>query len=470
MVTREGVPLVRTGSYILSTGPATFTEEDIRAAVAAYANDPAVHAPRVKIDGLGANFDPDAHGGEPALGTVTNLRASDDGQWLLGDLVIPKWLDDVADWAYPSRSVEGGQGVTTATGQKHDLVITAVALLGVDAPGISTLTDLADFIANGPQKGERVGEPAEVLAADGSTATSTIRAGMDQDIVRRRFVETLDEGDAALPDGVPTWAVWPVAIRFDAAGKPYLKVEDESTGRLYRVDFSISGNEVSFSDSWLEVMEEDTPVAAGSAERPRTVIAWQDRAESRPNPDTEEHDVDIASIRQAAGLTAEQLPDDATAEQVAEALRTTPAPAPAPEGDAAPEAAAEEPEPVAAQAPNIPEGMVLVEADTINELRAGAQRGTEARDLLDRQERDQIIAQAMQDGRIRPAARGDWEQRWERDREETRTLLTAEADKGGLPKGLVPLEARGATRSESDETNDDGQGTGWFPQLEQKGA
>jgi hypothetical protein len=41
------------------------------------------------------------------------------------------------------------------------------------------------------------------------------------------------------------------------------------------VDFSISGNEVTFANGpdWAEVVEEDVPVAAGAA-RPRTVAVW----------------------------------------------------------------------------------------------------------------------------------------------------------------------------------------------------
>jgi hypothetical protein len=268
MTTREGVPIARTGSYVLSTGPATFTEEDLKAAVAAYANDPAVHAPRIKIDGLGASFDPDAHGGEPALGTATNLRLSANAQEVLADVVIPKWLDDMADWAYPNRSIEGAQGVVTATGQSHDLVITAVALLGVDLPGISTLPDLADLLANGPPVGEAA-TPEKIMAAAGWKGTP-VRAGLDQDIVRRRFVDSLEEGEVEMPPDVQSqWALWPCAIRFDSGGNAYLKVEDESTGRLYRYDFAITGNEVTFTFK-TEVMEEDTPVAAGAPRNKRS--------------------------------------------------------------------------------------------------------------------------------------------------------------------------------------------------------
>jgi hypothetical protein len=472
MTTREGVPIARTGSYVLSTGPATFTEEDLKAAVAAYANDPAVHAPRIKIDGLGASFDPDAHGGEPALGTATNLRLSANAQEVLADVVIPKWLDDMADWAYPNRSIEGAQGVVTATGQSHDLVITAVALLGVDLPGISTLPDLADLLANGPPVGEAA-TPEKIMAAAGWKGTP-VRAGLDQDIVRRRFVDSLEEGEVEMPPDVQSqWALWPCAIRFDSGGNAYLKVEDESTGRLYRYDFAITGNEVTFTFK-TEVMEEDTPVAAG-APRPQTVQVWASRAESRPTPKQEEHDVDISAIREAAGLTAEQLPDDATPEQVADALRTTPAPEAKPGDEPITEPtgekpeekpAEEEPAPVAASAPKLPEGTTLIDSEELEHLRAGAKTAIDLAKSAAEKERDQVFAKAMDEGRFAPSRREHYLQAWERDPEGTRHLLKAKAEDGGLAPNLVPVQARG-TSPQADAANDN-VGTGLFPELEEK--
>jgi hypothetical protein len=65
-----------------------------------------------------------------------------DGETLYGDYVVPPGLAAVIDWAFPSRSIEGAPGSImgpTATGRTHELTITAVALLGVDLPGVSTL-------------------------------------------------------------------------------------------------------------------------------------------------------------------------------------------------------------------------------------------------------------------------------------------------------------------------------------------
>lgn len=137
--TIPGVELIRCGVWDLSTGPWTVTPADLVAAVAAHRAG-ALRKPVVKIGHLDERFD-----GEPALGYVDNLRITDNGQTLVGDLVgVPALLADVAAAAYPDRSVEGIQGFTDPSGTSYGFVLTAVALLGATAPGVSTLRSLAD--------------------------------------------------------------------------------------------------------------------------------------------------------------------------------------------------------------------------------------------------------------------------------------------------------------------------------------
>jgi hypothetical protein len=163
LVTIPGVPILRVGmGYPLASGKKTFTEEDIAAAANAYATDPAVKAPRIKIDAVAKamGLDPEAHGGEPAFGWFDNLRVSEDGQELIADAHCPAWVRDAMEWAYPSLSVEGPPpGWTSPTGRTHELVITAVALLGTDWPGCTTLDDFRELLAKGPALAE---EPDEV--------------------------------------------------------------------------------------------------------------------------------------------------------------------------------------------------------------------------------------------------------------------------------------------------------------------
>jgi hypothetical protein len=125
-----------------------------------------------------------------------------EGETLYGDYLVPPGLAAVIDWSFPSRSVEaitGSMMGPTATGRTHELVITAVALLGVDLPGVSTLPDLMDVLAtfSGEQPEQAwswrpSSDPSErVEPVDTSRA---IRAGLDQELVRRRFFDLADSG------------------------------------------------------------------------------------------------------------------------------------------------------------------------------------------------------------------------------------------------------------------------------------
>lgn len=465
LVRIENVPLLRTGQdYPLSTGPRTFTEEDLQAAVAALANDPAVRPARIKIDGLAESFDPDAHGGEPALGWIEDLAVSANGQELTGTLVVPDWLEAVADFAYPNRSVEGFVHATTATGQSHDFVLTAVALLGVDLPGISTLPDLAEFLNSGPAGAA----PApEAIAASAKWEGDPVKAGMDQEIVRRRLMDWIQGGADGqdLPESNDSvWDLWPVALRFDDQGKPYAKVMDEGTGRLYSVSIAVSGNDVTFGP-FVEVMEQDVPVAA-AADRPAGKV-WASRADVRPTPTDEETDMDIAALREAAGLTAEQLPDDATPEQVTEAMRLPVEPPEEEEEVPTPEAPAETPEPVAASA-KLPEGVVAIDKATLETLQAGAQTAQQIAAKQAREDRDRVIASAVREGRFAPAQRENYERLWDSDPDGTRKLLTASAEDGGLAPNTISVEARATMEQDTGGQQDNGRGTGLFDHLYEK--
>jgi len=155
------VPICETGiSYPLSTGDHTFTPEDLALAVEAQ-GDPAVVAPRI---GLGHD-DPRFNGdGEPALGRVENMRLSANEQTIVGDYMgVPEWLAKIMSVAYPNRSIEGSTNVTTVTGNKYPLIITAVKQLGVMCPGVSTLEDIPVLLsAKGPEDVKM-----QVAASDG---------------------------------------------------------------------------------------------------------------------------------------------------------------------------------------------------------------------------------------------------------------------------------------------------------------
>lgn len=140
---RTGIELIRTGSWAASTGSWNPTREDILAAVKAQ-ECPAVRRPRLKLGHTDERFNGD---GEPALGWFENLRTSDGGHTLLADQVALPWLNQVQAAAYPDRSIEGNYKHRCSLGHEHPFVITAVALLGVTPPAVSTLKSVQDLPA-----------------------------------------------------------------------------------------------------------------------------------------------------------------------------------------------------------------------------------------------------------------------------------------------------------------------------------
>jgi hypothetical protein len=141
---RPGVELVNAGSWKLLSGSWNPNRTDILAAVEA-AKCPAVRRPKLKLGHLDPRFnEPDdaQMDGTPSLGWFDNLRASADGNTLIGDQVALPWLSKVQAAAYPDRSVEGTHNARCALGHVHPFVITAVSLLGETPPGIPTLKSI----------------------------------------------------------------------------------------------------------------------------------------------------------------------------------------------------------------------------------------------------------------------------------------------------------------------------------------
>jgi hypothetical protein len=287
LTTRTNVEIVKTGiEYPLSTGPATFTPEDLAQAVAAV-DDPAITNPRIW---LGHPDDPRIHGkrapggppsGEPAVGKVTNMRLEEDGHLIVGDLEgIPVWLDGIMASAYPSRSIEANFDVETVTGHKWRLVINGLALLGVVWPGVSTLEDIASLYATAGPDGVEVIEatkekPVTITAAAGRTVVGQITV----EDLRRQFYESLT-GDQAW------W--WIRAIYLD----PNELIIDDDEGGLYRVGFDVNGDEIAFEDpktvkiKYVNASNGGVGSETINAGREHVVL-FASRDESRPEADAD---------------------------------------------------------------------------------------------------------------------------------------------------------------------------------------
>jgi hypothetical protein len=286
LTTLKNVQIIKTGiEYPLSSGPATFTPEDLAQAVAAQ-DDPAISQPRIW---LGHPDDPRIHGqrssgppsGEPAVGKVTNMRLEEDGHMIIGDLEgVPMWLAGIMASAFPSRSIEGAFDVETVTGHKWRLVISGLALLGVVWPGVSTLEDIASLYTNeGPADVEVVEATKEIPVTITASTARTVEGQVTVEDLRRSFYENLS-GDQAW------W--WIRAIYLD----PNEFIVDDDEGSLYRVPFEVSGEDITFGDPKAVKVKyvnasnggvTAEPINAGRAH----VALFASRDESRPEAGTD---------------------------------------------------------------------------------------------------------------------------------------------------------------------------------------
>jgi hypothetical protein len=503
IVTVRQVPIVMAGvEYKLSTGPATFTPEDIMDFVASQ-DDPAIVPPRLKIghesilsntesaDGTLKNFDD----GVPSLGKFINISFDEDNIMAVGDLVTVRWLAEIMPLAYPNRSIEGFQEALTNTGHVWGLVVHAVALLGVVWPGVSTLDDLPLLYgADAPDGIEVVNEDGEevdvnkfVAAARARTAAapgSPVSAAVNVEDVRRQYYDSLNADQM-------WW--WIRAIYIDPNE---LIVQDDDSGELFRVPFNVSGDTVEFSDP-EQVQIQYVNVNAGQGDHERRAVAlvasagrqlavYASRAESRPESNEQEDNTmrlsaaAIAALRARLGLTAEQLPDGATEAQIS-AAGITPqlcatlginasegdnppepvqpgqgGPPSDPNADPEEEGDIEEPgtggdTPPATDPPPataaLPDGMIAVPATEWARVQQGTQAALARAETDENDRRDRALSAGLSDGRIRPADVPSYRNMHAAggaSREVFYRLLTETVENGGLAAGLVPVTERGA--------------------------
>lgn len=490
--------------YPLASGPATFTPDDLLEAVASQ-NDPAIQSPRVW---LGHVDDDRFHKGratvagsaEPALGKIINLRVEDEGMTLVGDVAgIPTWLAKILSSAYPSRSIEGFQGAKTVTGGEWGLVITDLALLGVTWPGVTTLKDLeALYSEDGPEGVEVKEETMAVAAARSVSAQANIED------VRRDFYKAL--GDMNISP-----YSWIRAMQLD----PNELIVDDDEGDLWAVTFDTSKDPIEFGEptkkkiQYVNASQRTDPDARGLIVRALTAGAkvaasWDQRTESRPTSNNQENGMtpeQIKLLRAKLGLSEEQLPDDATQDQITAALggsgnpsppavpETTPpstapgqtAPTPDETRDRpSPDQTPSAPDPLqpnapaavaASQAPQLPEGYVAVPASDWAQVQANSARSAKFVADQDKTRRLGIVAAAVKEGRIAPAQKPEFERRiTEADPAGTEKLLTASVAEGGLMPGTIPVTARGVDPSAVGTDTEEAYPEHWLPELQQSGS
>jgi hypothetical protein len=140
LVTVPDIELMKVGKWDVSTGEFEVTPELITAAIDAHQSG-VLRKPVIRLGHNDPRFS-----GDPAVGYIDNVRASEDGSTLLGDLVgMPEWLGEILPSAYPDRSIEGLYDYHAPDGSEHPFILTGLGLLGVTPPGVSSLKSMQDI-------------------------------------------------------------------------------------------------------------------------------------------------------------------------------------------------------------------------------------------------------------------------------------------------------------------------------------
>jgi hypothetical protein len=461
------VELMHTGTWNLSTGPVTFTVDDLAAAVGAL-DCPAVRRPILKL-----GHTPDPAPGQPAVGFIANMATTEAGRTLVGDYVgLPGWLvdqddngDSVLTSAYPDRSVEGEYGHRCQIGHYHPFVITAVALLGAEQPGIGTiqsLQDLADLYGVAAAADEATGEPITITVHSRqgggimpNPRPRTVAATVTTEDVRRAFYAS------PMGDG---WSSWIEEIQLDPL---QLIVMDDDKAVRSRIPVIVGDGDgtdaVAFGDPIAVVVRYDDVAAAAAVAPVGRSIRFASRKESRPAPTTAQQMAEVAAaaakakqtspvtagastkgagmdpakLREGLGLALDASDEDVNAAmQATLQATTTPTTTPAAPTAATPVEPAVEPV-AAGGAPPKMAGTMVIDASAWDAQQERIKRLEAQETKRAREERDQVIAAAVADGKFQPARKEHWVRLWDADPEGTRQVIA------GLTKNVIPVASLG---------------------------
>jgi ATP-dependent protease ClpP protease subunit len=182
---------------------------------------------------------------------------------------------------------------------------------------------------------------------------------------------------------------------------------------------------------------------AGRSEAPAPILP------AKPPETTNQEGTDLMSdtlnLRERLGLKAEAS-DEEVAAKLDAVLKNSEAPADPPVADpvADPETGDDNPKPDETPEP----GVVKVDEEMLNSLRADALAGRQAREQQQAEHRENVVNTAISDGRIAFARKADWLKNLAAD-------PGAEATLNSLAKGLIPVNGpQGYTGSLSDVAED----------------
>lgn len=499
LVTVPNIELLEVGQeWETSTGLFDFTPEDLKSCIASQ-DDPSLRTPVVKLGHVDPRFD-----GQPSLGRIENLRLTNNDQTLVGDFVgVPLWLAKVLYSAFPRRSIEGQFSYTTRTGNTWPMILTGVALLGDAYPAIDTLEDIQAIWGETPPPLYPVQEVEEIaasgsffrarkvddmpnwlrkhaVAAATSNGGTTVEASVSLDTVRRAYYEQPDTG--------MWWWIREVRIN------PLTLIVDDDEGGLWEVPVTVDANDaVTFGEPTAVKVEyvaaSGVPVPALSRGQ---ILASKHNSpeetgrEARASAETEEPNPDSSTTTQEGSLmdlTPEELaalglPADATREQISAAIlgrnetaeETDPATEDTTSEETTAPAEAQTEAPAEAQvaatessAVNVPEGMVLVDSATLEELRNGVAASNALIQRQEQQARDALLDDAIRAGKFPKGRRKHYETMLSADPVGTKALIAT------MEAGLVPVAEKGDGTEVAASANGDentAYPTGWRNQIE----
>jgi hypothetical protein len=388
--------------------------------------------------------------------------------------------------AYPARSIEGAFDYQAAEDKPtHALMISAVSLLGVVAPGVSTLEDLKDLYGEEAPDGLEIvatknmfaGTKIIAKAVGGDMPKDKITAAVSVDDVRREYYESLDSAQA-------WW--WICRVEVD----PMQLIVDDEEGSLYRVTYDPKGKEITFGDPveveivYVDVGTEEATAARAAIKGEGKVLAsYNNRSESRPDDEVEGGSVPKTKAKskadRAKALRASLgLAEDATDKQVAAALKEAEEILAGDSEDDDDESSDDddddEDEEVDDDTGNgdddddeddedeagegdeeVEAGTVKVDKGTLAELKKNSDMGVAARKEQLKKEREDDLSAAVKAGKFPRARKSHWRNLWKKDPEGTKAAIAelepnlvpvAEADDADAGGGDV--NANGAYESE----------------------
>ncbi|QBC87944.1 hypothetical protein B6K05_023445 [Mycobacterium avium subsp. hominissuis] len=379
-MTVPGVELMRVGKWNLSTGEWECTTKEIAAAIDAH-DKGLLRKPVIRLGHNDPRFS-----GDPAVGWLDNLRASEDGQALIGDMVgVPEWLAEILPSAYPSRSIEGLYDYTAPDGSEHEFVLTGLALLGATRPGVESLQSLQDVA--------RLYDIAAAGQVGGKAIELTIEAADDPK----------PYGDVKYAD--PKNGKYPIdTAEHVRAAWSYINMpknqKDYSAAELAQIKDRIKAAAKKFG---IKIEAGEASETEGGA-----IVALPEK------------------VAEALGIDA-SADEDTVLAKIAELKPPAPAAEPEPEP---------QPAPVAAAA-GVVNGLVQIEQATLDELKAAAAQGVEARARQIAEEDERTVMAAIGQGKIAPARKDHWLAALKADRDGTKQVLAS------LAAGLIPVNEVG---------------------------